>query len=457
VKLVGRVPVEPLDEERLSHIERRIVARAADASARPVRAPQRGWGLALVAATITAVCAGAIGWKLRAAGAPGPSAGDAEPVSVDTRHERTRLDLGDAVIESAPSTVFVVTRPAGGVLVELARGRVELDVAKRGARPPLVVRAGDTEVVVIGTRFSVDRADGGGDVEVVVTEGVVEVVRRQHAVRVAAGQRWRSDGGVEAHAGVDAARGPSARRPGSITGDALTVAAHGGEDTAGDDERSPPAHDDEGSAERDGDLVATGSPTGTTGDDYAIEAGAAPAVLRDRTAQVPERRTPVVTPRPGAAESTSGHDRVRGGASARPDRDDMSNPRRRELRRLLRAQPVAPAMDVGVTDAAALARYYEVIRESRGEDEARAYYGIAVTQHLRLGRSADALATIDRYFRRFATGKRYPEHAAAAWLRVRILCDRSLDAACRGAARAYIKLAPDTPAARVAELITLAD
>ena len=61
MKLVGRVPVEPLDDERMTHIERRIVTGAADAAV-PARAPRRHVGFAMAA--MAAVITGVIGWGL---------------------------------------------------------------------------------------------------------------------------------------------------------------------------------------------------------------------------------------------------------------------------------------------------------------------------------------------------------------------------------------------------------
>ena len=50
-------------------------------------------------------------------------------------------DAPDApiVTQTDPSPPFTITRPAGGVRVTMARGKVALDVAKRGERPALVV------------------------------------------------------------------------------------------------------------------------------------------------------------------------------------------------------------------------------------------------------------------------------------------------------------------------------
>jgi hypothetical protein len=72
---------------------------------------------------------------------------------------------------------------------------------------------------------------------------------------------------------------------------------------------------------------------------------------------------------------------------------------------------------------------------------------------LKLGRNGDALQTLDAYVRRFVGGK---EYKAALWLRVRILCVKTVDDRCRQAAYTYLHQATDTPAARVAEALTLA-
>jgi FecR protein len=195
VKLHGRIHVEQLDDERLTNIERKVVAGAADRLALPVRAPRRY--LAFAAAALAACVAGVIGWNLRG-GEVAPIAVEPAQVAVHTDAKGSTLDIGDARIDSAPDTAFIVTRPAGGVLVEMTRGKVELSVGKRGDRPPLVVRAGDTDVVVVGTKFTVDYGDGTHGVDVQVTEGVVKVASKKLETRVAAGQHWRSSEGLVA-------------------------------------------------------------------------------------------------------------------------------------------------------------------------------------------------------------------------------------------------------------------
>ena len=468
MKLVGRIPVEPLDDERMTNLERRIVAGAADAAERPVRGAGRAYAMVFAGVAAAAACCIALGWKL--GGETGaPVVGAAEPVRVDTALERTTLDIGDARITSDPMTAFVITRPGSGVLVDMARGKVELEVGKRGDRDPLVVRAGDTDVLVIGTRFSVDYGDGTGTAIVVVTEGVVKVVRQQQEVRVAAGQTWQVTGVVVAVTG-----GPASGTGGTGTGVGGTgVGAIGGSGT-GVGGGGPTGTGVDGTGATTG--VTAGGTIASNG--IAIRTGTGPDVLRDRTARVPGQDegpgtnagaanggrsvgppstgatgTAPVNPRDPKGPVTIG---TGSGAIVLKPGEDPKNPHR-NVTRLVARQPLEPAMPTSETVAAkAIAAYYAIIRENRGQDEARAYYSIAVTQYLELKRSTDALKTLDAYFRRFGS-KEYPQHASARWLRVRILCGTVVDATCKHAAQAYVDAHPGTPAASVAELITLTD
>jgi transmembrane sensor len=72
--------------------------------------------------------------------------------------------------------------------VELVRGEALFDVAKNKARP-FVVAAGDTNVRVVGTSFSVRRIDAD-PVRVLVREGIVEVFKPNavdgHSIRITA-------------------------------------------------------------------------------------------------------------------------------------------------------------------------------------------------------------------------------------------------------------------------------
>lgn len=411
MKLAGRIPVEPLDEERLTNIERRVVAGAVDAAVRgdPLRTPARHLGRALTAAAI--VAAGFVGWALHDTPDREPVVAEPAPIRIATERERALLDIGDARIESDPATAFAVTRPAGGVLVAMTRGKVELEVATRGARPPLIVRAGDTDVIVVGTHFTVDYADGSGDVDVRVSEGVVRVVRLQRETRVAAGQSWQTRTGLVA----------STERE---TGAASPAAS-----SAGGPDHEP---------------VPSGNAT--------VALGPVPDVLHDRRAAVPDAPS-VAAPRPARPPAPAGRPRADDGG--RPRVVARPNDPLVDLRTAIRAQSVEPALDVGEPDPArAVASYYDIAAHKSGDEASQAFYSIAVVNHLKLAQSTDALHWLDAYVRRFPGGK---EYRAALWLRVRILCLGKIDDRCRAAAYTYLHEAPDGPAVHVAERLTLTE
>ncbi len=421
MKLTGRIPVEPLDEERLTRIERKIVAGAAERVAGPARAPRLPPVFAFAAAAaVVALGAGAVGWKLRGGGAPPAVA--AAPIDVRTDGQGATLDLGDARIQTDPATALTITRPAGGVLVTMARGKVALDVAKRGDRPALVVKAGDTQVVVVGTQFSVDYGDGTGDVDVRVTEGAVRVVRHQQETRVAAGQAWTSRRGLVALAEAGAVRAPD--RAGGTAG-----AAGPGQAGGVIDDPAPRA----------------------SGDDVEIDMAQAPDVLRDRVAAVPDVRAPQPAASAGTQRAGGAVPPV-SGAIGRPRSLDAGAPKG-SLKALIRSQPVLPALDVGEPDALeAMAAYRAIMTREKGPTEAHAFYSMAVIQALKLGRTGDALGTLAAFKRRAPTSEFF---VPALWLEVRIRCLRQIDDACRQAAEVYVRRAPEAPARHVAEKIVL--
>jgi len=444
MKLVGRVPVEPLDDERMTNIERAIVAGAADAAVRPAHAPRRYVGFAMAA--MAAVVTGVIGWQLGTRAETGTTVAEVAPIKVDTQSERASLDIGDAMIQSDPSTVFVVTRPAGGVLVAMTRGKVELEVGKRGDRAPLVVRAGDTDVIVVGTHFTVDYGDGTGDVDVRVTEGVVKVVRHQQEVRVAAGNAWQSKRGLLAMADVGGPNGPS-----GATGARNAKGAGGVNDATGDGATG-------GGTTEPGGTIAANDPQ-KTGAGFNIDVGTAPDVLRNRTSQVPDTRTP---PQQRTGSGGSGSNAANTGSnggtssSAATTEPDTAGPL--NLRALILRQKVEPALDVGKSGPAAIGEYQRIIREQDGAAQSRAFYSMAVTQQSEsMQRTGDALRTLDAYFQRFGGGKRYPEYRAALWLKLRIVCGKAIDDACQQVAAKYAREYPDTPGAAIAERITLTE
>lgn len=387
--LRDRIPVEPLSDERMTNIERNVVIAASDVAARPVRARGNRW-LTVAALAAVTVAVGAVSWKLGASrSSPGDIAATEAPLRVETAAEATQLDIGDARIASAPGTRFVVTRPAGGVLVDMARGKVELEVGKRGERPPLVVRAGETDVIVVGTRFSVDYGDGTGEVIVVVTEGIVKVLTRAQpdgAVRVTMGQAWTTKRGQIAIADL-----PSAQ-----------VAAAG---------TTTPAQVDR----TDHDIDMPGEPAGS------------------------------------GARTTDRGDDAGSGSAARPGKK-KTLVFEEDVHEALRKAPIQPALDIGIADPREAIQKHLESAMGRGDDAARAMYSAAFLQKRALKDNTAALRLLDIYMQRFVKKNR-SEHADALWLRVFILCEKTFDDDCRRAARIYSEAAPSTSKSGIADRI----
>ena len=201
MKLHKRIQVEPLDEERLTNIERRLVVAASTARAEaPSRRP-----LAFVTAMLAAAVVALLAWTLhRPASQPVVAIADLpapQHVAVTTEAEHSTIALDDATIASDPATKFDMTRSPGRVVIEIARGRLDLAVKHRTGRV-LVIHAGDTEIEDVGTHFSV--AYDGSTVDVRVTEGEVRVTRDHRETRVAAGSAWTSTRGLVALAELEA-------------------------------------------------------------------------------------------------------------------------------------------------------------------------------------------------------------------------------------------------------------
>ncbi len=429
--LAKKIVVEPLDPERLTRIERTVVTRALDAS--PARAPRSsGFGLAAVVGA-TALAAGVVGWLAHGRGAPVtadvPAAALAAPLSVHTDAAASTIDIGDATITSSPATAYVITRPDGGVLVEMARGKVELEVGQRGGRAPLVVRAGDTDVVVVGTHFIVDYGGTEDSRVVTVLEGRVHVVRPHYEVFVGAGQTWTDQAGV-----MTAVLGGSASVPADL----------GSADT--------------GRGAVIGELPGRGS------DAVRIAVGPTPNVLHEHVAVVPDPNRPVVVVH---------HDE---GSAAHPDTvvlangdhaspgaklmlDAQKDPHTAVLAAVREVALRAP-LDVGTTDANTQAVKYTAIAFPKagdenakfGADASSALYSLAFVQAMKQGRTGDALTSIDAYLRRFGHGT---DLGQVLWLKLRIHClDRRWDTECKPSAQQYLVKAPNGAGAHVAELIT---
>ena len=394
----GRIPVqvEPLDDERFTNIERRLVIGVSEMSAKPVRAWSRS--LAFAGAAMAVVAAGVIGWKLRGSG---PTAPVIEPedqhVAIKTDTEHSTLALDDATIASDPATAFDVTRGHGRVLVLMTRGKLDLAVQHRAGRV-FVIRAGDTEIEDVGTRFSVDY-DGKDHVDVRVTEGEVKVTRHQQAVRVAAGNAWTTETGLIALAELERRSTPPIATTTTTT-------------------------------------VATVEPSAELHDHHAV-APESPATPRKLATTTTSHATPASVP-------------VEIQPHARPEPVDPYV----DLRLAIRKVPLEfdPRID-GHADAGAEIGKLKKIAYSAtlGRDASQALYQIAVLLHRPLGQDTEALHTLDWYFRRFKAGK---EMHAALWLRVRILCTRAIDDECRKAAYSYQHEVETGAAADVAIRIT---
>jgi hypothetical protein len=130
-------------------------------------------------------------------GEPAPSVAhldDARRVEDGARVQTTdfaqQLRIGDSeVVLAARSELGVQGSDERGWLLELVRGRIDVHVAPRLTRPQFVTRAGQVEVSVVGTRFSVEYDDAQSS-RVSVEEGKVQVSERGRSVLLVAGDSW---------------------------------------------------------------------------------------------------------------------------------------------------------------------------------------------------------------------------------------------------------------------------
>jgi hypothetical protein len=391
MSLKDRVSVEGLEEERWNRIEREVVA-SVRTRGDVVRA-RRGWMWAAAAGTV--VAAGVIGVIALSGTGTGTGTGTGEaPIVVATDAKGTTIDLGGAKAIAAAETSFTVTRPGGGVDIVLARGRIDLDVPHRPDRAPLVVHAGDVDVIDVGTVFSVTR---GEVVSVEVEEGEVQVARGGRVARVAAGQRWSepmvaSAAPVKAPAvtaNADAAAVAKDRGAGSASAGAVKdplarkhVASAPGAGSAKAERATPERERDEGSG--------TGTSTGTgTGSDVIMD-----------------------------------------------------------LARAIRAEPIAAAVRVDGGDP--FAAYQDMMLHATGGTASQGLYGMARTRFA-AGAYDDAMRWLDAYLDRFPRGG---DMEAVLWLRVRIRCQAGFDDRCREAAQTYLDRYPGGHRAHIAELVT---
>lgn len=195
MKLRDRIQVEPLDDERLTNIERRLVVSVSEHAHHHAPVARRGFGFA-AAGLVACAAAALIGWKLHAVPATQIPAPVAQHFAVA---DGSKITVDGATLGGTAS--YEVTRDPQRVVVDMKRGSLDLSVVHDPQRT-LVIRAGDTEVEDVGTKFRVD-FDGQRAVEVRVTEGEVKVTRNAQVIRVAAGNGWTTDRGLLALAELD--------------------------------------------------------------------------------------------------------------------------------------------------------------------------------------------------------------------------------------------------------------
>ncbi len=193
---LGPPPVEPMSDVAWARVERNLWSRidggAADALP---EAPKRRWlWLAvptLAVAAVVAILVGTGAFSSRES-APVIASGDSiEPSRVVAGAAPSSVSFGDAHIDLAAQSAIVMSSEAGSPSVLLERGVATFAVAPRANRKPFVVRAGDTVVRVVGTKFTVARSDE--QITVTVEHGLVDVQFRGATHSVGAGETWRSE------------------------------------------------------------------------------------------------------------------------------------------------------------------------------------------------------------------------------------------------------------------------
>ncbi|SEQ41751.1 FecR family protein [Solimonas aquatica] len=162
---------------------------------------RRSWTLALAAGLAAlAVYGGMLAWR-----APAPEAQQARYATVKAQSRELKMSDGSQVALGAASHLIVDYSSAQRAL-RLDDGEAYFQVAHNPHRP-FVVSVGSLTVTAVGTAFNIRKT--GPRVEVVVTQGVVDVARREGTqaltnpeparlpedgvIRVAAGQRVVAD------------------------------------------------------------------------------------------------------------------------------------------------------------------------------------------------------------------------------------------------------------------------
>lgn len=199
--LKNKISVEQLDDERLTNIERKLVVAVSEMRAPEPRVSNRL--LAFAGVAMACGLAAFVGYKLRPTQAPVVATIDEVPQTFALNTDKANtVTLGDTTLTASAGTDLVVNRTKQRVVIEMRRGSLDLVVAHDPSRL-LVVRAGDTEIEDIGTRFVVDY-DGKQNVAVRVTEGEVKVKRAGTHENLVVGDAWTTQRGKLTIAALDA-------------------------------------------------------------------------------------------------------------------------------------------------------------------------------------------------------------------------------------------------------------
>jgi ferric-dicitrate binding protein FerR (iron transport regulator) len=200
---LGRPPVEKLSDVAWARVERGLWSRVDGAgtvtgavSTREYARlhERRSWRWLALPIAAAAACAIVL---FVSRGSLTSSALDQGPTRFVSGAAPSAVSFGDAHVELDANTAIETQNEGDKPVAVLERGAAWFSVAPRGDLPPFQVRAGDTVVRVVGTRFRVAR--DGEHAEVTVDHGVVEVRFRGRALRLVNGQAWSSDRPAEVY------------------------------------------------------------------------------------------------------------------------------------------------------------------------------------------------------------------------------------------------------------------
>ena len=191
---LGPPPVEKLSDVAWARVERGLWARmdgagtvTAASGSRELGRERRNWKWLAMPVAAAAACA-LVMFATR--GTPTPATAEQEPARVVSGASPSSVSFGDAHVMLDANTALEMEHDGDKPVALLEHGAAWFAVAPRGDRPPFQVRAGDTLVTVVGTRFRVAR--DGEHADVTVDHGAVEVRFRGRVIHLTDGQTWSS-------------------------------------------------------------------------------------------------------------------------------------------------------------------------------------------------------------------------------------------------------------------------